>query len=206
MEAKATNRTNLAWQDCETLKMSDIGKNIRSYAIVPEEEGSWFRKPKNPILNVIKNNWPYTTVNEYYNGKRNTSFLIVNISLDNIKRLASRYKIIYFYYGYENVTDMWRINDPKDTNSFSASNYVKILWASIKGITNNSGLPDDYWIVGVRNRLKFNIPFAAIDDISTKIQANIDKYFAGDDSIVDWCINHVGLAAHLRQKRLYQFD
>jgi hypothetical protein len=204
MEAKATNRAKLASQVGETLKMSDIGKNIRTYAIVPEDEGSWFKKPKNPILNAIKSFWPYTTVDEYFNGQKNKSFLIINVSLDVIKHLAARNKIIYFYYGYENVTDLWRINDPKYPNAFFASNYEKI-WQPAR-LRNVSGLPDDYWIVGCRNRLKIKVPIITIDDISTKIQANIDKYFGGDSSIVDWCINHVGYHAHLCQKRLYQFE
>lgn len=118
MEATDNNRKGIALQACESLKISDIGKNIRTYAIVPEEEGSLFRKPKNPILDVVKGNWPYTTVDEYFNGQKNKSFLIINVSLDAIKHLAARYKIIYFYYGYENVTDLWRINDPKYPNAF----------------------------------------------------------------------------------------
>ena len=204
MEATDNKLNELLRQDCETVKMSDIGKNVRTYAIVPEDEGGLFKKPKNQILNAIKDMWPYITVDEYFNGQRNTSFLIINVSLDVIKHLAARYKIIYFYYGYENVTDMWRINDPKYPNAFFASNYEKIGQPS--RLRNVSGLPDDYWIVGWRNRLKINIPIAAIDDISTKIQANIDKYFNGDSSIVDWCINHVGMHAYLLRKRLYQFD
>ena len=192
------------YKNWNTLKISDIAKNIHTYAIVPKDGGKWPKKPKNPILNAIKDIWPYTTVDKYFNCKKTTYFLIVNIPLDNIKRLAARYKIDWFYYGYENVTDIWRIIDLKNTKSFSANDFKKFEYA--EGITNYSGLPDGYWIKGWRSRVEFNIPFAAIDDISTKIQANIDKYFAGDDSIVDWCINHVGLAAHLRQKRLYQFD
>lgn len=204
MEATDNKLNELVRQDCETVKMSDIGKNIRTYAIVPKDEGTWFKKPKNPILNAIKNVWPYTTVNKYFNCKRTPSFLIVNIPLDNIKRLAARYEIGWFYYGYENVTDIWRVIDLKKTKGFSANDYKKFEYA--EGITNYSGLPDGYWIRGWRCRAEFNIPIAAIDDISTKIQANIDKYFNGDDSIVDWCINHVGMHAYLLRKRLYQFD
>ena len=102
MEATAKNRNGLVSQACESLKMSDIGKNIRSYAIVPEDEGSLFRKPKNPILNAIKNFWPYTTVNKRFNCKRSTSFLIVNIPnisyrLEYKKRYANRYGPIESY-------------------------------------------------------------------------------------------------------------
>lgn len=204
MEAKATNFAKLVRQVGGTSKLSDIGKNIRTFAIVPEEEGSLFRKPKNPILDVVKGNWPYIPVDEYFNGKRNTSFLIINIPLDIIKELAARYEVITFYYGYEDVMEYWQIKNIH-TKSFYADDYVKKC-PNTKGITNRSGLPDDYWIKGWRSRLEINIPIAAINDISTKIQANIDKYFGGDSSIVDWCINHVGLATHLRQLRLYQFE
>ncbi|MBO7497166.1 MAG: hypothetical protein J6T98_11485 [Salinivirgaceae bacterium] len=203
-ETTVKKSNGLAVQTYEPLKMSDIGKNIRTYAIVPEEEGGLFKKPKNPILNAIKDIWPYITVDEYFNGQKNKSFLIINVSLDFIKHLAAKYKITYFYFGYEDVTYLWRINDPKYPNAFFVNNYEKI--GQPARLRNFSDLPNDYWIVGWRNRLKINIPIAAIDDISTKIQANIDKYFNGDSSIVDWCIKHVGLAAHLRQRRLYQFD
>lgn len=204
---KAGNSTELAEQIVETgerIKVSDIGKNIRTFAIVPEEEGALFRKPKNPILDAIKGNWPYIPVDEYFNGKRNTSFLIVNIPLDSIKKLAARYNVITFYYGYEDVMEYWQVKDIH-TKSCFANDYVKKC-PNTKGITNRSGLPDDYWIKGWRSRLEINIPIAAINDISTKIQANIDKYFGGDSGIVDWCLTHVGMAAHLRQKRLYQFE
>ena len=204
MKTNDNNRNGLALQAYESLKMSDIGKNIRSYAIVPEEEGSWFKKPKNPILNAIKDIWPYIVVDEYFNGQKNKSFLIINISLDTIKSLAARYKITYFYYGYEDVTYLWRINDPNYPNAFFINNYEKI--GQPCRLRNFSDLPNDYWIVGWRNRLKINIPIAQVSNISTKIQANIDKYFNGDSSIVDRCIKHVGLAAYLRQKRLYQFE
>ncbi|MBR5956841.1 MAG: hypothetical protein IKZ99_00595 [Salinivirgaceae bacterium] len=186
------------------LKISDIGKNILTYAIVPEDEGGLFKKPKNPILNAIKDIWPYITVDKSFFRQKNKSFLIINVSLDVIKHLAARHKITCFYYGYEDVAEMWQINDPKYPNAFFASNYKKIgLPARLRKV---SGLPDDYLIVGFRNQVEINIPIAAINDISTKIQANIDKYFNGDDSIVDWCINHVGMHAYLLRKRLYQFD
>ena len=100
--------------------------------------------------------------------------------------------------------EYWQIKNIH-TKSFYADDYVK-KGPNTKGITNRSGLPDDYWITGWRCRLKINIPIAVIKDISTKIQANIDKYFNGDSNIVDWCMTHVGLAAHLRQRRLYQFE
>ena len=204
MEATDNKLNELVRQDCETVKMSDIGKNIRTYAIVPEDEGGLFKKPKNPILNAIKDIWPYITVDKSFFRQKNKSFLIINVSLDVIKHLAARHKITCFYYGYEDVAEMWRINDPKYPNAFFASNYKKIgLPARLRKV---SGLPDDYLIVGFRNQVEINIPIAAIDDISTKIQANIDKYFNGDSSIVDWCINHVGMHAYLLRKRLYQFD
>ena len=203
-ETTVKKSNELAVQTYESLKMSDIGKNIRTYAIVPEDEGGLFKKPKNPILNAIKDMWPYITVDEYFNGQKNKSFLIINVSLDVIKHLAARHKITCFYYGYEDVAEMWQINDPKYPNAFFASNYKKIgLPARLRKV---SGLPDDYLIVGFRNQVEINIPIAAINDISTKIQANIDKYFNGDSSIVDWCINHVGMHAYLLRKRLYQFD
>ena len=203
-ETTVKKSNGLAVQTYESLKMSDIGKNIRTYAIVPEDEGGLFKKPKNPILNAIKDMWPYIVVAEYFNGQKNKSFLIINISLDTIKSLAARYKITYFYYGYEDVTYLWRINDTKYPNAFFVNNYEKI--GQPCRLRNFSDLPNDYWIVGWRNRLKINIPIAQVSGISTKIQANIDKYFNGDSSIVDRCIKHVGLAAYLRQKRLYQFD
>lgn len=185
-------------------------KNIKTFAILTAQNpnsqsasSSFNKKANKSLIDEIKASGYVTIpVKGHFSGNDENSFLIVNIPFEVAYRYAGKYNQTSFCYGENGVTEYWEKKDDSKPYDSVRNEYVKK--DEVEGYDRLNANAENYSLIG-RN-FKFTFPFSIFDSVSRKIQDNIDKYFNGDDRIVDWCIDHVGLPVHLRMKRLYRFD
>jgi hypothetical protein len=184
-------------------------KNIKTFAILTAQNpnsqsatSSFNKKANKSLISLVKAAGYVTIpVKGHFSGNDENSFLIVNIPFDVARKYAGQYNQTSFCYGENGVTEYWEKEDENEPYDSVTNDYIKK--DEVKGYDRLDANAENYTLIG--KKFKFTFPFSIFDSVSSKIQDSIDLYFNGDDRIVDWCIDHVGLPVHLRMKKLYQF-
>lgn len=186
-------------------------KNIKTFAILTAQNpssqsatSSFNKKANKSLISLVKAAGYVTIpVRGHFSGNDENSFLIVNIPFKVARNYAGSYDQTSFCYGEGGIVEYWAKENDKEPYDSVRNPYVKL--DEISGYNKlDKDTDDNYTLIG--KSFKFTFPFGIFDSISNKIQDNVDLYFNGDDSVVDWCIDSVGYHAYLKKKRLYQFD
>lgn len=184
--------------------------NIKTFAILTaqnpnsqQESSSFNKKVNKSLIRTIKESgYIAYPIKGHFSGNDEQSYIIINIPFNVAKRYAGLYNQTSFCFGINGIVEYWeKENDEEPYNSVS-NPYVKK--DEVSGYNRLSSDAENYSLIG--KKFKFTFPFSIFDSVSNKIQDNINKYFKGDSSVVDWCLQHVGYPVYLRMQKLYNVE
>lgn len=181
---------------------------IKTFAILTaqnpnsqEESRSFNKRANKSLIQSIKEaGYIAVPVKGHFSGNDEQSYIILNIPFNVARNYAGHYNQTSFCFGKSGVVEYWEKEDVEEPYSRVSNDYIKK--DEVIGYDRLDADAENYSLIG--KKFKFTFPFSIFDSYSCKIRDNINNYFNGDVSIVDWCLTHVGQAVHLRLKNLYK--